>query len=75
MKARRSRAPSCASLWPVQGLLVRIAGQGSNGFRVVDIWETEEAFRRFGDHLMPVFDKLAIQVEPEVYPAYAFVAG
>ncbi|SRR5712692_5409435 len=36
--------------WLVPGLLVHVAGQGKNGFRVVDVWESDEAFRRFGDH-------------------------
>ena len=32
---------------PFEGLLVHMAGQGSNGFCVVDIWESEDAVRRF----------------------------
>src|SRR5712692_1771196 len=34
--------------WPVAGLLVHAAGQGESGFRVVDVWESEEACNRFG---------------------------
>ena len=33
--------------WPVERLLAHIAGQGENGFRVVDVWESEDAYRRF----------------------------
>ena len=29
--------------WPVEGLLAHIAGQGPTTFRVVDVWESEEA--------------------------------
>lgn len=61
--------------WPVEGLLAHIAGQGPNGFRVVDVWKSEEAFQRFGEQLMPILEKLGIQVEPEIYPSYAFVTG
>ena len=35
--------------WPVAGLLVHAAGDGPNGFRVVDVWESEEAARSFGE--------------------------
>jgi hypothetical protein len=61
--------------WPVEGLLAHIAGQGESGFRVVDVWESEEAFARFGETLMPILQDLGIEGEPEVYPAYAFVAA
>jgi hypothetical protein len=40
--------------WPVKGLLVHIAGETPNGFRVVDVWESEEAFRSFGEAVAPV---------------------
>ena len=63
------------SHWPVEGLLAHIAGQGESGFRVVDVWESEEAFARFGETLMPILQDLGIEGEPEVYPAYAFVAA
>lgn len=61
--------------WPVDGLLVHVAGQGPNRFRVVDVWESEEAFRRFVVALLPILQELGIEVAPEVYPAYAFVTA
>ncbi len=61
--------------WPVEGLLVHVAGQGKDGFRVVDVWESEEAFNRFGEKLMPILKELGIEAEPEVYPAKAFVSA
>ena len=60
--------------WPVAGLLVHIAGQGENGFRVVDVWESEEACRRFGDRLGPILEEVGIKDPPEMYPTYAFVS-
>ena len=42
--------------WPVAGLLCHIAGQGKNGFRVVDVWESVEAFRKFGETLVPILE-------------------
>lgn len=62
-----------ASDWPVPGLLAHVAGQGKNGFRVVDVWESDEAFGRFGDHIMPILKDLGIDVQPDVYQSLALV--
>src|SRR5438874_8391706 len=61
--------------WPVEGLLAHVAGQGPNGFRVVDVWESEEAFQRFGETLMPVMQELGIEGTPQVYSAHTFVSA
>ena len=59
--------------WPVEGLLVHVAGPGQNGFRVVDVWESEDAFRRFGERLMPVLEEIGVEGQPEIYPAHTLV--
>ena len=61
--------------WPVDGLLVHAAGQGANGFRVVDVWESDEAARRFGEKLLPVLQEIGITEQPDVYPAHTFVSA
>ena len=61
--------------WPVEGLLVHAAGQGESGFRVVDVWESEEACNRFGEILAPILQEVGIDSPPEVYPAHAFVSA
>lgn len=61
--------------WPVEGLLVHVAGQGEQGFRVVDVWESEEAFGRFGEKLMPILQELGVEGEPDIYPAHSFVSA
>jgi hypothetical protein len=71
---KKSRMESPAD-WPVEGLLVHAAGQGETGFRVVDVWESEEAFRSFGDTLMPILEEVGVESEPEIYPAHAFVSA
>jgi hypothetical protein len=63
------------SEWPVEGLLVHVAGQGPNGFRVVDVWTSEDAFRRFGEKLVPLLRELGIEGQPETYPAHTVVTG
>jgi len=61
--------------WPVEGLLAHVAGQAASGFRVVDVWESEEAFARFGDHLIPILQDMGVQSQPEVYSAHTFVSA
>ena len=61
--------------WPVDGLLAHVAGQGPSGFRVVDVWESEDAFRAFGETLIPILREIGVGGEPEVYPAQTFVTA
>ncbi len=71
---RRRRMESPAD-WPVPGLVVHVAGQGPNGFRVVDVWESEAAFQRFGEKLGPILKDLGIEGEPEIYRTHALVTA
>jgi hypothetical protein len=61
--------------WPVPGLLVHAAGQGPNGFRVVDVWESDEALQRFADVLLPILRQLGVEGQPEIYPTHTFVSA
>ena len=56
--------------WPVEGLLVHAAGQGAGGFRVVDVWESEEAANRFGTILGPILGDVGVTDMPEIYAAH-----
>ncbi len=71
---RKDRMES-PSDWPVEGLLVHAAGQGPSGFRVVDVWESEEACNRFGEVLAPLLQEVGIDAPPELYPAHAFISA
>jgi hypothetical protein len=70
----KSRVES-PSDWPVEGLLVHAAGEGNQGFRVVDVWESEEACNRFGEILGPILQEVGIDEQPELYPTHAFVSA
>lgn len=70
--ARGLRTPAD---WPVDGLLVHTAGQGGDGFRIVDVWESEGAARRFGEVLMPMLAEIGVSDVPELYPAHTFVSA
>ncbi len=61
--------------WPVEGLLVHAAGEADGGFRIVDVWESEEAARRFGETLIPILQEVGIEAEPEMYPAHTFISS
>lgn len=61
--------------WPVDGILMHCAGEGPNGFRVVDVWESQEAVDAFGEQLRPVLDEVGITDPPQIYEAHAFVAS
>ena len=69
---RKMRSPAD---WPVPGLLIHAAGQGPSGFRVVDMWESEDAARRFGAIAGPILQELGVTDLPEVYPAHTFVSA
>jgi hypothetical protein len=71
---RKSRLTAPAD-WPVLGLLVHAAGESAKGFRVVDVWESEDALRRFGEKLMPTLQEVGVEGDPEIYPAHAFVSA
>ena len=60
-------ALSSPSDWPVEGLLVHAPGEAEGGFRVVDVWESEEAAARFGEKLAPILQEVGIAAEPEMY--------
>ncbi len=64
-----------ASDWPVEGLMLHVAGETATGFRVIDVWESEAAFQRFGEHLGRVMAKLGIEGRPEVYSVHTFVSA
>jgi hypothetical protein len=61
--------------WPVGGLLSHAAGESPSGFRVVDVWESQDACDAFGQHLAPILEEVGITDPPEMYPAETFVSS
>lgn len=60
--------------WPVEGLLSHATGPTDNGWRVVDVWESEEAFQRFGEVLGPLLQEFGLPAgEPQISPIHNFV--
>ena len=63
--------------WPGGGCLEHAAwGEESGTLGVFDVWESPEAFQRFGETLMPILGEVGMpQVEPHVMPLHNFVAS
>jgi hypothetical protein len=59
---------------PFKGLVVHIAGQGSNGFCIFDVFESEEAVERFREAMGTIPEEVGIDEPPEFFPAHTFVS-
>lgn len=62
--------------WPVPGLVSHTAAPTPDGWMVVDVWESEDAARQFGEIIVPILRDLGVAVvEPKVYPVFNMVAS
>jgi hypothetical protein len=62
------------SQWPGGGIISHVAGPTSDGWCVVDVWESEDAFQRFAQRLMPLAEKVGFPpVTPRVLPVHNVV--
>jgi hypothetical protein len=60
--------------WPVEGVLFHVAGPTPDGWRVLDVWESEEAFGRFAEDLVPHLQAVGMpDVPPNFFPVYNLV--
>jgi hypothetical protein len=69
----KSRIESASDL-PFDGLLVHMAGQGKNGFCVVDLFESEEAVARFNEAMVSIPREVGIEEPPDFFPAHTFIS-
>ncbi|WAZ19947.1 antibiotic biosynthesis monooxygenase [Streptomyces cinnabarinus] len=67
-------AVTASADWPVPGLISHTSAPTPNGWLVVDVWESDEAFQRFGEIIVPILRELgAPDVEPKIYPVHTVV--
>jgi hypothetical protein len=59
---------------PFDGLLVHVAAETENGFLIFDVFESAEAFDRFGEAIAPIARAAGIEEPPRPYPAHTFVS-
>ena len=73
--ARLTDGGSLSSLsdWPADGILLHIAGPTEDGWRVIDVWESEEAFQRFGEVIGPILQDVGFPGEPKVSELHNFL--
>ncbi len=54
-----------------KGLLNHFGAHNGNDWLVVDVWESAEAFNKFGETLLPILSKNGVaKAEPVVTPVY-----
>ena len=58
---------------PFEGLLFHAAGQGKNGFCIVDVFESEEAVERFNQAMGSIPREVGIEEPPDFFPAHTFI--
>lgn len=66
------RGLNSLSDWPVDGILSHAAGPTDDGWRVIDVWESEEAFQRFGEVIGPILQDVGFPGEPKVSELHNF---
>ena len=57
---------------PFEGLLVHVAGEGKNGFCIVDVFASEEAVAAFQDAVGTIPQEVGIEEPPDFFPARTF---
>ena len=58
------------------GLIHHVGAQRENGIVVTDVWESMDAFEKFGETLMPILAKMGIaEAKPEIMPVHYELFG
>ena len=70
---REGRLESPSDL-PFDGVIVHIAGQGTNGFCVVDVFASEEAVESFNAAMASIPREVGIEQPPDFFPVHTFIA-
>ena len=60
---------------PFEGLLVHVAAQTEDGFLIFDVFESQEAFERFGERMGSIPKQVGIAEGLKLYPAHTFISA
>lgn len=64
---------------PAEGARLLLAGPSDRGWRVITVWDSEEAFERFfSERLTPAYEEAGLSLENAertVFPVHTLVAG
>lgn len=58
----------------IRGLLFHVAGQGADGFWVVDVWQSQEAIDRFSQRVRPIAQAAGIREPMKIYAVHNVLA-
>ena len=58
---------------PTGGLLVHVAGETDDGFVIFDVFESQEAFDRFGEFVAPIARAAGIEEPPKSFPLHTYI--
>jgi len=62
------------SAFPPKGQIAHACYKTNDGYKVVDVWESAEAFAAFGEKLMPILKKLGIDAgQPIIYALHNYM--
>ena len=70
----KGRLESLSDL-PFEGLLMHVAGQGKDGFYIVDVFESQEAVDRFNEAMGSIPKEVGIEEPPKFFPAHTFISA
>ena len=59
---------------PFDGVLVHAAAQTEDGFLIVDVFESEEAVKRFNEAMSTIPREVGIEEPPRFYAAHTFIS-
>jgi hypothetical protein len=59
---------------PFDGLIVHVAGQGKNGFCIVDVFASQEAVESFNAAMSSIPREVGIEQPPDFFPIHTFIA-
>jgi hypothetical protein len=65
---------AAAGMGNIPERLYHVSAKIENGWYVTDVWESEEAFNKFGETVMPLIVKNGgTPVEPVILPVYKII--
>jgi hypothetical protein len=59
---------------PTGGLLVHVAAETDQGFMVLDVFESQEAFDRFRAVASPIATEAGIEQPPKSFPIHTYIS-
>jgi hypothetical protein len=63
------------SALPFEGILVHVAAQTEDGFLIFDVFESQQAFERFGKTMGTIPSEVGITEGLKLYPTHTFLSA